>query len=144
LTLTLAAAFSGCLGCGGGGPYFQMRMSREVAEGQPVWVGVYLLTKEAALDGKEIRELTNKEAAKSLGPSDGVAEHYIQPVYPGSEPVELPKKEYAPEVTTVLIAANFPKPQECARQKIAVKKGEDIKVRVSIDDKCLKIHKKFD
>jgi hypothetical protein len=131
-------------GCGGGGPTFQMKLDRDVTEGKPIWVGVYLLAKETALDGKEIPELTNKESAKALGASDGVIDHYVQPVYVGETPIVVTPKKYDPFPAWVLIVANFPKAGECARVKLPVKKGDDLKLRVSVDDKCLKIHHKFD
>lgn len=139
-----AALLPGLCGCGGGGPYFQMKLDRDVTEGKPVFVGVYLLSKEAALDGREIPELTNKETAKALGAADGVIDHYIQPVYVGEDPIVVDKKEYSPFPSWVLVVANFPKAGSCARQKIEVKKGDDLKLRISVDDKCLKIHPKFD
>jgi hypothetical protein len=142
LRLLIMAAFltgtmSGCLGCGGGG---NIKMQLDNTLEKPVWVGIYLLSKEAALDGRPNSDLTSQDVAKTFGTAEGVVDYELKPVYV-NDPITFTREPYDPAVTTVLVAANFPKADPCARVKIPVKKGGDVKLNITVVDKCLKIAK---
>lgn len=142
-TLIMAGSLSGCLGCGGSETYIHMGLDRDDSHERPVWVGVYFTNSATALDGREIADLTNKESAKSLGPTDGViGPPYIQPVYPGREPIAITLNQYDPAITHILIVGNFPNAGECARQKIAVPKEAHMELKIFVDEECLTVNRK--
>ncbi len=142
-TLAMAFSLSGCLGCGGGETYIHMGLDRADTHERPVWVGVYFTNSATALDGRDIADLTNKETARTLGPTDGViGPPYIQPVYPGRDPVAITLNAYDPAITHVLVVGNFPNAGECARQKMAVPKDSKLKIAISVDEDCLTVKKK--
>jgi hypothetical protein len=132
----MTGTMSGCLGCGGGVNTIQMEL--DSAHEQPVWVGIYLLSKEAALDGRPNSDLTNKEVARTFSAADGVIDHDVRPIYPG-EPIVFLRQDYDPAVKYILITANFPNPDPCARQKRPIGEEENVNLKVSVVDKCLKI-----
>lgn len=136
--LVLSVTMSGCFGCGGAKT---ISLQLDSTHQQPVWVGIYLLSKEAALDGRPNSDLTDADKARSLGPSDGVIDHEVRPVYPG-EPVTFVREKYDPAVSWILVVANIPKPDPCTRAKVPVKKGSDVKLRLSVVDKCVNVVKK--
>lgn len=135
--LLAAPALTGC----GGAAALRMSIDRPAENKGPIWVGVFYLTKESALDGKSVADLIDKpEAVKGM---DGVLDKEVFSVQPGKDRPIL-REEYEKSLlglNTILVVANFPKPTDCARQKIAVKKGEDIKYHISVTEKCLEVKK---
>lgn len=135
--LTAAPLLVGC----GHPAGMNMTIDRPAENKGPIWVGVFYLTKESALDGKSVAELIDKpEAVKGM---DGVLDKEVFSVQPGKDR-PIVREEYEKTLlglNTILIVANFPKPTDCARQKIAVKKGEDLKYTVSVAEKCLEVKK---
>lgn len=136
----LAFSLTGCLGCGGG-RVLRAELERAETHRQPAWVGVYYLSKESAVDDVEIADLTNRQRSdEKLKGVDGVVLKEIQPVYPG-DTVVLLKEDPDPSITCIVIVANLPEAGSCARQKLTMKKGQSLKVKVSIEENCLTIKK---
>lgn len=135
--LLIAPLVAGC----GGAAALRMSVDRPSENKGPIWVGVFYLSKEAALDGKSVADLIDKpEAVKGM---DGVLDKDVFSVQPGKDRPIL-REEYEKSLlglNTILVVANFPKPGDCARQKIAVKKGEDINYHISVTEKCLEVKK---
>jgi hypothetical protein len=132
----VAGTLSGCIGCGGGKT---IRMQLDNTQSAPVTVGIYLLSKETALDGRPNSDLTNKEIARSFGSAEGVVDFEVRPVYV-DEPMTFLREDIDPAVGWVLVAANFANADPCARTKIPVK--DDVKLTLTIVDKCLKVTEK--
>lgn len=136
----LAFSLTGCLGCGGS-RVLRAELERSDAHRQPAWVGVYYLSRESAIDDVDIADLTNRARSdEKLKGVEGVVMKEIQPVYPG-DTVVLLKEDPDPAITCVVIVANLPEAGSCARQKLLVKKGDSLKVRVSIEESCLTVKK---
>ena len=135
--LAVAPFLSGC----GHPAKLDMSIDRPAEYKGPIWVGVFFLSKESALDGKSVADLIDKpEAVKGM---DGVLDQDVFSVQPGKDRVESREKyEKDPKLmglNTILVVGNFPKPTDCARQKLTVKKGEDIKYKISVSEKCLEV-----
>lgn len=132
----LAPLVTGC----GGAAALKMSLERPAEEKGAVWVGVYFLSKPSALDGKSIAELIDKpEVSKAV---DGVLDQEVFSLQPGRGPRDILREEYEKKlsgVNTILVVANFPKPGDCARQTITVKKGESINLRIAVAEKCLSV-----
>jgi hypothetical protein len=136
--LTLASLLL-LLGCGRGA-YIRVQVARPGEFAQPVWVGVYFLSQETGLDGIETHELIDNP--DRFDAAAGVIDKEVFPVYSGEAPHPVAREKYDPRIGWVVIAAGFPKPEACAREKFKVKKDAEITFKVSVEEKCLKITKK--
>ena len=134
----VAAATLFAAGCGGGS-YIRARLERPVQYEQPVWVGVYFLSQESALDGVETSKLI--DSPDSYGESAGVIDREVFPVYPGADVHTVLREKYDPRIAWVLFVA-FPKGEACSRQKLAVKKDAELTLTVSVEEQCLVVKKK--
>lgn len=137
-SLLLAQVFLAA-GCGNSS-YIRMKVARPDSFEQPVWVGAFFLSQETALDGVETRDLIDQP--DSYGPSAGVVDKEVFPVYPGEAARSLAREKYDPRIGWVLLVGAFPNSEPCAREKIKVKPESELTLQVSVEEQCLKVNKK--
>ena len=107
---------------------------------QPAWVGVYYLSQESAIDQFAASDLVSRtKAEEKLAGVQGIVMKEINPIYP-DEPVVLLKEAPDASIRWVVIVANL-KGGSCARHKVPLKKGETIKLHVTVEDECLDVKK---
>ncbi|TPW03835.1 MAG: hypothetical protein FD129_2984 [bacterium] len=122
---------SGCFGCGG---------ERGADQKQPAWVGIYYLSQESAIDAFEASDLVSRtRAEEKLAGVAGIVMKEINPVYP-DEPVMILKEAPDASIRWIVIVANL-KGGACARQKLPVKKGQTLKLKVTVEESCLVLKK---
>jgi predicted component of type VI protein secretion system len=112
----------------------KINLDRPAELSQPAWVGVYFLSQETALN-----ELGNDQLADPDGVDRGagVVDKEVFPVYPGDAAHQINMKDYDPEIRWVVVAAGFPDARRCARQRIPVREGASLKIRVIVDEDCI-------
>jgi len=132
----LSTTLGGCLGCGGENT---IRMDLTTNADHPVSLGIYLLSKESALDGKPNADLTNREVARTFTAADGVVDYDVRAIYPDKPFSPFIRTKPDPAITHVLIVANIAKPDPCTRRKFAVEPGKDLELRIAVADNCLKV-----
>lgn len=120
-------------GCGGGS-YIHLNLMRDVSHDKPVYVGVYFLSQEAAIDAASIPDLIDNPDQFT----DGVVARQVLPVYPG-EVKPLPMDNYDPSIRWVAIVADFGSSAECTRDKKAVPPGSKLDLSVSIEADCIQL-----
>ena len=138
-TALMAFSLSGCLGCGGDS-FIRADLERGAGLKQPAWVGVYYLSQESAIDAVDAADLVSRtKAEEKLAGVQGIVMKEINPVYP-DEPVSILKEAPDASIRWVVIVANL-KGGSCARQKVALKKGETVKLHVTVEEQCLVVKK---
>lgn len=128
--LLTATFLSAC----GGGSYIRMNLLRDVAHEKPVYVGVYFLSQESAIDAASIPDLIDNPEQFA----DGVVARQVFPVYPG-EIRPLPLENYDPAIRWVALVADFGSDAECARAKTPVSPGAKLDLQVSLEADCLRL-----
>lgn len=129
------AAIVSLIAVGGcGKSYLQVNLYRPESFSQPAWVGVYFLSQESALDDKDNAQLSDPEGVP-LG--NGVVDKEVFAVVPGAGAHEIPRPEYNPQICFIVIAAGFPDADPCTRQKVPVKKGAELNITVTVNEKCI-------
>ena len=122
---------AGCGKC-----YIKIDLARSGSPERPVWVGVYFLSQESALDDRDNAELSNPDGIP-LG--DGVIEKEVYPLYPDGEIRQIERKPFKPEISWVVVAAGFPDAKPCARKKVQVKEGAKLTITVTVDEECINL-----
>ena len=130
--LVLLLVLSGC--GGGGGSYIRLNLMRDVSHDKPVYVGVYFLSQEGAIDAASIPDLIDSPDQFT----DGVVAKQVIPVYPG-EVKPLPMDNYDTRIRWVAVVADFGSAAECARDKHAVPPGSKIELTVQIEANCIEL-----
>jgi predicted component of type VI protein secretion system len=123
------AIISGC-----GQRYIKIDLNRSDKFNQPVWVGVYFLSQETALDAMESKELADPNG-RELG--SGVLRKTVFPLYPGEKAAPILEENYNPEIRWVVIAAGFPHTRRCARLKVPVTEGAELTMKISVNEECI-------
>ena len=130
---------SGCFGCGGES-FIRADLERGADQKQPAWVGIYYLSQESAIDAFEASDLVSRtRAEEKLAGVAGIVMKEINPVYP-DEPVMILKEAPDASIRWIVIVANL-KGGACARQKLPVKKGQTLKLKVTVEESCLVLKK---
>jgi predicted component of type VI protein secretion system len=132
-----AAALSGATGCGQ--RYIQVDLERPGDLPRPVWVGVYFLSQESALDDVDTSRLADPDGVP-LG--DGVVKKEVYPLHPGGVVKRISLKGYDPLIRWVVVAAGFPEPRGCARQKVLVKEGAKLTIAATVGEECIRLQLK--
>lgn len=130
---------TGCFGCGGDS-FIRAELERGAEQKQPAWVGVYYLSQESAIDAFESSDLVSRtKADEKLAGVAGIVMKEINPVYP-DEPVIILKEAPDESIRWIVLVANL-KGGACSRQKLPVKKGQTLKLKVTVEESCLVLKK---
>jgi predicted component of type VI protein secretion system len=121
-------------GCGGGS-YIHLNLMRDVSHDKPVYVGVYFLSQEAAIDAAAIPDLIDNPEEFT----EGVVAKQVLPVYPG-EVKPVPMENYDPLIRWIAIVADFGTSAECTRDKKAVPAGSKLEISVAIEADCIQLN----
>jgi len=122
---------SGC-----GQRYIQIDLNRPENFSQPVWVGVYFLSKERALDDMDNNQLADPEGVVGVS---GVLDKLVRPLYPGEVASPILMKDYDKEIRWVVVAAGFPEATRCARLQVPVKEDAELKIQVTVNKECISL-----
>ena len=125
-----------CLAAGCGSRYIMIDLERPVELKQPVWVGVYFLSQETALDDLENHELTDPDGVELGG---AVVYKEVYSLYPGDEARPIKLEKYDESIRWIVVAAGIADPQECARWKKEVEEGAKLKIAMTVDDQCISV-----
>lgn len=135
----MAFLLTGCFGCGGDS-FIRADLERGAGQKQPAWVGIYYLSQESAIDAFEASDLVSRtKAEEKLAGVAGIVMKEINPVYP-DEPVVILKEAPDPSIRWIVLVANL-KGGACSRQKLPVKKGQTLKLKVTVEESCLVLEK---
>ncbi|MEZ4649562.1 MAG: type VI secretion lipoprotein TssJ [Candidatus Eisenbacteria bacterium] len=130
----LAAIAMFALSACGGGSYLQVNLLRDATHDKPVYVGVYYLSQEAAIDGASIPDLIDNPDQFS----DGVVDKRVLPVYPGEvKPITM--ENYAPDIKWIAVVADFGSSAECTRDKKPVPPGSKFALNVKVEADCIEL-----
>jgi hypothetical protein len=132
LSMLFGVAITSC----GGSRYANVEFVRPASEERPIWVGVYFLNREGALDAEPISDLiANHDAYKS---KPEVVDSYVFSLAPGKDrPVRLEPLD--PAITWILLVAESDQTDPCTRKDIQVVPGKKVNLRVSVEGYCLQV-----
>ncbi len=129
--LALAVMLLGLAGCGQ--RYIAVELDRPENLPQPVWVGVYFLSQESALENYSNAELATESRVEG---ADGVVHERVFAIKPGDRrQIEL--QEYDERIGWVEVAAGLP--DRCARQRIAVESGAKLRIMITVTETCIEL-----
>jgi len=122
---------SGC-----GQRYVNVNLIRPPNFDKSVWVGVYFLSQETALDDLDNIVLADPDNENELA-GRGVVHKEIFPLYPAEEAHLIQMPKYDPAIRFIVVVAGIPDANPCARQSYTLKENAELTIYAILNEKCI-------